>query len=177
MKITENKFNPCNNRFNTIEEWSKTLKPSTSWWENEGILKTAPHSILEGSDLLIDLGKGKKLYNLQQANGKLWAFPEDNIGSPIEIKNQIYQFHINKFLNCLADKNGFKLSNESLTEDDYIVGDLSIGDKKIRWICSFNGKGFKNYKTKHYFTGLNENYNFILLSDCVDSSLILEMIS
>ncbi|MDE0119103.1 MAG: hypothetical protein OXM55_03745 [Bdellovibrionales bacterium] len=170
MKITENKFNPHNNQFNTIEEWSKTLNTSTDWWKNKGILKTAPRSILEGSDRLIDLGRGEKLYNFQQTNGKLLAFSDDSIGSPVEINNQIYQFHIDKFLKYLSDKNGFHYSNEKRSKTDYVIGDLPIGDKKIIWICSFSTEGFQKYKTKPYFEELNEQYNFVLLSDCVDSS-------
>ena len=169
MKITENKFNPRNNQFNTIKEWSKTLKTPTDWWKNKEILKIASRSILEGSDRLIDLGRGEKLYNFQQTNGKLLAFSDDSIGSPVEITNQIYQFRIDKFLKYISDKNGFHDSNEKLSKDDYVIGYLPIGDKKIIWICSFGVEGFQKYKTKPYLEDLNEECDFILLSDCFGS--------
>ena len=166
MKTIESGFNPYNNQFDTIEEWSKNLKPSINLWKNKGILQVVSSSILEEEEFLIDLGKGKKIYQFQRCGSRILAFSKDKIGDPIPITNQIYQFHKENFLECLANENGFKLSDESLPEDDYIVGDLPIGDKKIRWICSFNGKGFKNYKTKPYFEELKEEHDFILLSDC-----------
>lgn len=169
MRTFENKFNPYNDPFNTKEGWSEFLKPSTNFWIDKGILQVALSSILEEEKLFINLGEGKKVYLFQKCNSGISAFSEDKIGDPIPIGNQIYQFRTDKFLEYLANKNGFRSSDEKLSEDDYVVGHLPIGNKKVIWICSFSMKGFYKYRTKPYFEEINKKHDFILLSDCVSS--------
>ncbi len=170
MRILESKFNPLCVSFYTKEEWSKILKPPISFWIDEKILKVVVPSILEEEELLLNLGKGEKTYQFQKTDSGILAFPKDQIGKPISITDQIYQFCTDNFLKLLARKNGFNFSGQQLPEGDYIIGDQSIGNKKIIWICSFNTEGFQKYKTKPYFEQLNKEYAFILLSDCVNSS-------
>ncbi len=170
MKTFENKFNPYNDLFNTKEGWSEFLKLSISFWIDKRILQVAVSSILEEEELLINLGKGKKFYQFQRYDSGILAFPKDKIGDSIPITDQIYQFHINEFLKYLAIENGFNVSDEELSEGDYVIGYLSIGGKRIIWIYSFSVEGFQRYKTKPYFESLNQNQDFILLSDYTGNS-------
>ena len=166
MRTTKNIFNPHKNPFDTTEGWLKILTPSVDWWKSKGILRVAPPSILEDLKLSVDLGIGKKQYQFQLTNGVLLAFPDDDIGSTIEITDQIYKFHIDLFLETLAFENKFTLSKECYEDTDYKIGCFDIGNKKIIWICSFSIEGFQRYKTKSYFEDLERECNFILLSDC-----------
>lgn len=166
--MRKNKFNPFYSQFNTIKEWLKLLTPPISFWVDKRILQIASSSILEEKILLINLGKGKNLYQFQQTDLGVLAFPTDEIGEPIPITDQVYQFHFDKFLKCLASENKFDYSGDTFSDQDNIIGYLPIGDRKIVWICSFDKKGFNEHNTKLYFEKLKkEGYGFILLSDCI----------